>query len=93
MLTEHACGPEGELQAPIEDLGTAAHVCLPSAIEAELRGSQCLTGLTESVSSRFGERPCLKPHRREHLRKTHNADFWHPHVCDYVQAYHAYSAV
>lgn len=53
MLAEHACGPEGELQAPIEDLGTAIHVCLPSAIEAELRGSRCLVGLAESVSSRF----------------------------------------
>lgn len=46
------------------------HVCLPSAIEAELRGSRCLTGLAESVSSRFGERPCVKPHCGEHLRHT-----------------------
>lgn len=45
MLAEHACGPEGELQAPTEDLGTAAHICLPNAIEAELRGSWGLTGL------------------------------------------------
>lgn len=38
-------------------------------------------GLVESVSSWFSERHWLKRQGGDLLRKTYDADFWHPHAC------------